>query len=60
MGVKPDRWVLWALDWSEKYVGAAIAQGTLAQCAIPPEKALERISEIRKQYAEHGYTKEEL
>lgn len=42
------REVVVVLRLAEAYVGAAIAQGTLVNCAMPPEVALARISDLRK------------
>ena len=42
------REVIVVLRLAEAYVGAAIAQGTLVNCAMPPEVALDRISDLRK------------
>jgi hypothetical protein len=38
--------LLWAARLGAAYLGKAVAEGLMGDCAIPPSKALERIESI--------------
>lgn len=43
-----DREIDRVLEWAEKYVGCGIAQGVYAHTAVPAERALDYIADMRK------------